>query len=95
MPHSGPVSAAIQAALHDINLLRVLVHAPTADAANSVLHEYKESLTLAGDDVTAFYNSLRNGRMQISARDLVRYYDRLQPPQQVRETREKEGEWVP
>ena len=95
MPHSGPVSAAIQAALHDINLLRVLVHAPSADAANAVLHEYDEGLTLHGEDVNAFFDSLQNGRMQISARDLVRFYDRLQPPKQVRETREKEGEWVP
>lgn len=95
MPHSDPVSAAIQAALHDINLLRVLVHAPNAEAANAVLHEYDERLTLAGDDVTVFYNSLRNGRMEISAKDLVRYYDCLQPPKEVRERRGKEGEWVP
>jgi len=94
MPNSGPVSAAIQAALNDINLLRVLVHAPDGGAANKVLREYDEKLSLPAGDDQVFFNCLQHHRLQISATELVHYYDCLQPPKQVRETREKGGEWV-
>lgn len=95
MAQTDPVSNAIQAALNDINLLRVLVHAPTKEAANTVLHKYKESLTLQGPDVERFYNRLQTSTKVITASELVRYYDCLQPPKEVREPRGTEGEWVP
>ena len=95
MAHTDPVSNAIQAALNDINLLRVLVHTPDANAANDALTKYDSRFSLTGQDLIDFNTSLRDGRLTISAADLVDYYDRLQPQKPPKLMRVKGQEWVP
>ncbi len=95
MRHTNPVERAIQAALNDINLLRVLVRATSDSEANEVLSEYNPKLKLRGNDVKAFFDTLKDGRSCITAAELVDLYDGLQPPKRPKAIRGKEGEWVP
>jgi len=94
MAHSPGVSKAIQAALHDINLLRLLVNATDENAANAILSAYRRNLLLRGPDVKAFWISLRDGKMEFSARKLVQYYDILEPKPRVASRGDK-TEWNP
>jgi hypothetical protein len=94
MAHSPGVSKAIQAALHDINLLRLLVNAIDENAANAILTAYRRNLLLRGPDVKAFWTSLREGKMVFTAQKLVQYYENLEPKPRVA-GRRGETEWNP
>lgn len=94
MAHNKAVSKAIQAALSDIHLLRLLVNAAGEDAANNILTAYRRDLKLSGPDVTAFYTSLRTGKKVVTAKMLVEYYNNLEPkPRTARGG--AESEWTP
>ena len=90
--HPPKVTLAIRAALNDINLLRALVLAPDSDV-NAVLTNYDPRLTLDGGELAVFVNSLRHGKIELYASDLVNYYDGLQPPKIVRG--DIRQEWTP
>jgi hypothetical protein len=94
MAHIPEVSAAIQAALHDIHLLRFLVKAHDEVAANSILNAYDKALTLQGTDIHEFWICLTERRMNnISAQDLVDCFDRLDG-RRSGEARDRRGEWA-
>ncbi len=91
--NSPEVTRAINAALNDINLLRPLIYAQTPEAANAILAAYNKELTLRESDAQRFHKLLTEGHVTISARELVGYYDGLQPPKlMMLEMRGKE--WV-
>ena len=94
MAESQGVTRAINAALEDINLLRPLVYAQTADAANAILTAYSPNLTLSGGEVPEFFALLQRGHVTITARELVGYYDSLQPPKLLRAMLPLWKEWV-
>jgi hypothetical protein len=81
MAHSDPVSTAIQAALHDIDLLRPLAEAPDKYAANAILTAYKRNrrhLGLEEPYLEEFWISLRDGEMNhMKVPKLVEYLDCL------------------
>ena len=89
------VNAAIQLALNDINLLRVLVHAQDAAAAYAVLRDYPVRITLSDPELNEFYECLKYGKSCITAQQLVDLYDGLQPRKFEKATRGTDGEWVP
>jgi hypothetical protein len=91
-PHTPRVKQVIKAALNDINLLRALVVAPDS-AVDAVLTNYDPPYTLGTEDLAAFVKSLREGKVCITARELVDMYDDLQPPKRMRAG--KDQEWVP
>ncbi len=91
--HTPKVSAAIQAALHDINLLRPLTQATSDQQINAILAAYHPPIHLDGTELEEFGHILRDGKATITAKELVGYYDDLQPPKILREMRGKE--WVP
>ena len=90
--HPPKVTLAIRAALNDINLLRALVLVPDS-AVNAVLTNYDPRLTLDEGELAVFVNSLRHGKIELYASDLVNYYDGLQPPKIVRG--DIRQEWTP
>ena len=91
--HTQKVSAAIQAALHDINLLRPLTQATSDQQASAILAAYHPPHHLNAAELAEFWNSLQHGTVTITIWELVNYYDDLQPPKILREMRGKE--WVP
>ena len=95
MGHTTEVSKAIQAALEDIYLLRLLVNAADETAANAILNAYDKSLTLDGSNLHDFWISLTQGRVTISVRDLVDYYDRLEPKPRIERVTRPQPEWNP
>lgn len=91
--NSPEVTRAINAALNDINLLRPLIYAKTTEAVNAILADYNKELILREGDAKRFLDLLTDGHVTIKARDLVNYYDGLQPPKlMMMEMRGKE--WV-
>jgi hypothetical protein len=99
MAHTPKVSNAIQAALHDIDLLRLLVEASNKDEANAILIAYKRNrrhLGLEEPDLQEFWTSLQDGVITVTlhARDLVDLYDTLTP--QLKTVKgDLQPEWVP
>jgi len=99
MVHPTKVSNAIQAALHDIDLLRRLVKARDKDEANAVLIAYKSNrrhLGLEEPDLSEFWISLQDGviTFTIHARELVELYDNLSPTKRI-VRKGPQPEWVP
>ena len=90
--HMPKVSGAIQAALHDITLLRALVNASDSEVG-TVLASYTPPIHLNTAELTEFTTSLREGVININASMLVDLYDDLQPPKVLRRAMGKE--WVP
>ena len=98
MGHSTKVSAAIQAALDDINLLRPLVDAPDKQAANEILTNYEKNklkLGLHEADLEEFWKSLKHGVITINATTLADYYTTLLPFLRAEATRGRIEEWTP
>lgn len=95
MGHTTEVSKAIQAALGDIFLLRMLVNAADENAANAILNAYNKDLTLLGSDIHDFWISLTEGTVTIFVKDLVDYYDRLEPKPRIDRVPRRQPEWNP
>ncbi len=91
--HMPKVSGAIQAALHDITLLRGLVNAKSQDELVMVLAAYTPPIHFNTTELAEFTTSLKDGVITINARMLVDLYDDLQPPKVLRMALWKE--WVP
>lgn len=99
MAYTAKVSMAIQAALHDIDLLRQLVKASNKDKANAILLAYKSNrrhLGLEEPDLSEFWISLQDGviTLTIHARELVDLYDNLSPTTRI-VRKGPQPEWVP
>ncbi len=102
MSHRPRVTKAIQAALHDIELLRKLVDATGPDKANEILTSYDKGLDLKAPPpapsggppyLTEFWNSLQKGQVTMKAKELVEYYDNLKGPRVKKHRLPKE--WTP
>jgi hypothetical protein len=89
----GTIQGAITAALRDINLLRLLVNVRSAAAVNTILSAYDPTLTLSAADAEEFLQIL--GRhVEITAADLVRLYDSLQPTPRDKKVWRTPQEWT-
>ena len=93
--HSAKVKDAIQAALSDINLLRLLVNVRKDSAAvNAILKAYKRALVLSASDAEDFSDMLQNSTRTMYAEDLVKSYDNLVPKPRIARA-EIQAEWEP
>jgi len=91
--NSPALHKAIEAALSDISLLRLLVAASDADKAYQILNQHNSSITFNGQDKKEFFRLLKKGNATITAKTLVELFDGLvgfQPPPVFRRK-----EWAP
>jgi hypothetical protein len=78
MPYSQKVLNAIDAALSDINLLRLLVMVDDPVAANAILTAYRPALSLSPAEASEFVDILKNRKRCITAKELVECYNNLE-----------------
>ncbi len=93
--HSAKVKDAIQAALTDINLLRLLVNAKEDSVVvNAILKAYKRTLVLSASDAEDFSDMLRDSTRTMYVEDLVKSYDSLVPKPKIAKAG-IQAEWEP
>ncbi len=94
MAHTQRVSAAIQAALANSELLRALLPAKTEADVNAALVDAQQPPLETGD-MDEFLESLHHGMMTMDAKTLLDYYDSLAGKADKRVGKGKPQEWTP